>query len=79
MLNDSKQKSTILTVAIPNDLMEVIKAQAEKKRVGYSTLIRMIVAEALSKRGREMTKIEELIRFLKEKYRGVEDESQTPN
>jgi predicted DNA binding CopG/RHH family protein len=45
------KKSTILTVAIPNDLMEVIKSEAERKKVGYSTLIRMIVAEALSKGG----------------------------
>jgi predicted DNA binding CopG/RHH family protein len=50
------KKSTILTVAIPNDLMEIIKSQAEKKKVGYSTLIRMIVAEALSKNGEESGK-----------------------
>jgi predicted DNA binding CopG/RHH family protein len=43
------KKSTILTVAIPNDLMEIVKKEAERKRVGYSTLIRMIIAEALSK------------------------------
>ena len=43
------RKSTIITVAIPNELMDTIKTEAERKKIGYSTLIRMIVAEALSK------------------------------
>jgi predicted DNA binding CopG/RHH family protein len=41
-------KSTIITVAIPNDLFSKIKAEAERRKIGYSTYVRILVAKALS-------------------------------
>ena len=43
------KKSVILTVSVPHELMEIIKREAEKRKIGYATYIRIVLAESLLK------------------------------
>jgi predicted DNA binding CopG/RHH family protein len=40
---------TKITVTMPLDLIEQLKRSAEKRAIGYQTMIRMIVAENIKK------------------------------
>ena len=44
-----KKIGTKITVTLPDKLLIEVKAIADKKAIGYQTLIRMIVAENLKK------------------------------
>lgn len=46
-----KKIGTKVTVTLPDTLLIEVKAIADKKAIGYQTLIRMIVAENLKKYG----------------------------
>lgn len=60
------KKSCILTVSVPHELMEIIKKEAEKRKIGYSTYIRIVLAESLLK-GEKHDQGVWVSRFLKEK------------